>query len=59
MPKTLKKLNRGNSETRASYKDQRLSKFCGYGEFFSIFRPELQKLLKPIYDLPRKGRQLI
>ena len=25
----------------------------------SIFCPELQKLLKPIYDLPRKGRQFV
>ena len=27
--------------------------------FVSIFCPKLQKLLKPIYDLPRKGRQFI
>ena len=27
--------------------------------FVSIFCPELQKLLKPIYDLKRKGRQFI
>ena len=26
--------------------------------FVSIFCPELQKLLKPIYDLTRKGRQI-
>ena len=25
--------------------------------FLSMFCPELQKLLKPIYDLTRKGRQ--
>ena len=25
----------------------------------SLFCPELQKLLKPIYDLTRKGRQFI
>ena len=29
--------------------------FMGMGNFFSIFCPELQKLLKPIYDLTRKG----
>ena len=28
-------------------------------QFLSIFYPELQKLLKPIYDLTRKGRQFI
>ena len=27
--------------------------------FLSIFCPELQKLLKPIYDFTRKGRQFI
>ena len=27
--------------------------------FLHIFCPELQKLLKPIYDLTRKGRQFI
>ena len=27
--------------------------------FLSIFCPELQKLLKPIYDLTRKGRPFI
>ena len=27
--------------------------------FVSIFCPDLQKLLKPIYDLTRKGRQFV
>ena len=27
--------------------------------FLSLFCPELQKLLKPIYDLTRKDRQFI
>ena len=31
--------------------------FVGMVNFVSIFCPELQKLLKPIYDLMRKGRQ--
>ena len=30
--------------------------FAGMLNFLSIFCPELQKLLKPIYDLIRKGR---
>ena len=30
--------------------------FAGVGNFLSMFCPELQKLLKPIYDLNRKGR---
>ena len=33
--------------------------FVGKVNFVSIFWPELQKLLKPIYDLTRKGRQFI
>ena len=33
--------------------------FAGIVNFLSIFCPELQKLLKPIYDLTRKGRQFI
>ena len=36
-----------------------LSKFVGMVIFLSMFCPELQKLLKPIYDLTRKGRQFI
>ena len=30
--------------------------FAGVVDFLSMFCPELQKLLKPIYDLTRKGR---
>ena len=33
--------------------------FTGMVNFVSIFCPELQKLLKHIYDLTRKGRQFI
>ena len=33
--------------------------FGGMVNFLSIFCPELQKILKPIYDLTRKGRQFI
>ena len=59
MHKTLKKTNRGYSEIKASYNNQRLSKFCRYGDFFTIFFPKLQKLLKPIYDLTKKGREFL
>ena len=31
--------------------------FAGMVNFLSMFCPELQKLLKPIYDLTRKGRR--
>ena len=57
--KTIKKLNRGYSEIKASYNNKRLLKLCRYGKFVSIFCPELQKLLKPIYDLTRKGKQFL
>ena len=33
--------------------------FTGMVNFVSIFCPELQRLLKPIYDLMRKGRQFV
>ena len=33
--------------------------FVGMVNFVIIFCPELQKLLKPIYDLMRKGRQFV
>ena len=33
--------------------------FAGMVSFVSLFCPELQKLLKPIYDLTRKGRQFL
>ena len=33
--------------------------FAGMVNFVSIFCPQLQRLLKPLYDLTRKGRQFI
>ena len=33
--------------------------FAGMINFLSMFCPELQKLLKPIYDLTRKGRPFV
>ena len=33
--------------------------FAGMVNFLCMFCPELQKLLKPIYDLTRKGRSFI
>ena len=34
-------------------------RFTGIVNFLSMFCPEVQKLLKPIYDLTRKGRQFV
>ena len=36
-----------------------MQKFMGMVNFVSIFCPKLQGLLKPIYDLTRKGRHFI
>ena len=36
---------------------KRCRSLAGMVNFLSMFCPELQKLLKPIYDLTRKGRQ--
>ena len=33
--------------------------FAGVVNFLSMFCPELQKLLKPIYDLTRKGKTIL
>ena len=33
--------------------------FAGMVNFLSMFCPEIRKLLKPIYDLTRKGRHFI
>ena len=33
--------------------------FVGRANFVSMFCPEVQKLLKPIYDLTRKGKQFV
>ena len=34
-------------------------KLCGMVNFLSMFCPEVQKLLKPIYDFTRKGRPFV
>ena len=34
-------------------------RFAGMVNFLSMFCPELQKLLKPVYNLTRKGRPFI
>ena len=52
-------MNQGNSETKASKTIKGCRSFVGMVNFVSIFCPELQKLLKPIYDLTRKERQFI
>ena len=56
MSETFEKQARGYSKFKAPYNSKRLQKLCQCSELLSIFCPELQKLLKPIYELTRKGR---
>ena len=53
---TLKKQTRSNSETPAIKRPKGCRSFAGVVNFLSMFCPELQKLLKPRYDLIRQGR---
>ena len=43
----------------ATYYTKGCRSFTGMVNFLSMVCPELQKLLDPIYDLTRKGRQFI
>ena len=49
----------GYSKARTSYSNKGCRHFVGMVNFVSIFCLELQKLLKPIYDLMGKGRQFV
>ena len=55
----LKEQVRSYTKTSTSNYIKRLQKFAGMINFLSMFCPELQKLLKPIYDLTRKGRPFV
>ena len=46
-------------KVNASTTAKQCKSFAGMVNFVSIFCPELQRLLKPIYDLTRKGKQFI
>ena len=53
----------GRLEAKQKVKAPTIAKQCksfaGMVNFVSIFCPELQRLLKPIYDLTREGRQFV
>ena len=53
---TLKKYTRGNSKITTPKTAKGYRSFPGMVNFLSMFCPELQKLLKHIYDLTRKRR---
>ena len=60
MCKTLKKQNRSYITVKANTTNAKGCRiFAGMVNFVSIFCPELQKLLKPIYELTKKGRHFI
>ena len=46
-------------EVKAPTTAKQCKSFAGMVNFVSIFCPELQRLLKPIYELMRKGRQFV
>ena len=52
---TLKKKTGGNSKTTTPKTAKGCRSFAGMVNFLSMFCPQLQKLLKPMYDLTRKG----
>ena len=57
---TLKKQIGGNTNTAAPNHSEMLQKFCRDGKIiWAWFVQKLQRLLKPIYDLTRKGRPFI
>ena len=50
---------RGYTKTATPNYSERFQELCRNGNFLSMFYPHLQKVLKPIYDLTRKGRPFI
>ena len=56
MCKAYENEDRDYLEIETSYYTQRMQKFVGVVNLLSLICPELQKLLKPTYDLTRKGR---
>ena len=57
--KPLRSRSEAIQKLRLPITDKGCRNFAGMVNFLSIFCPELQKLLKPIYNLTRKGRQFI
>ena len=57
--KALKKQTRSNTKLKPPATPKGCRSFAGMVNFVSIFCPELQKLLKPIYDLIKKGRPFL
>ena len=56
---TLEEQVGGHTKTTTPTMVKGCRSFAGMVNFLSMFCPDLQKLLKPIYDLTRKGRPFI
>ena len=56
---TLKERVRSSTNLQPPTMVKGCRSFAGMINFLSMFCPELQKLLKPIYDLTRKGRPFV
>ena len=56
---TLEEQVGGHTKTTTPNHGKSCRSFAGMVNFLSMFCPDLQKLLKPIYDLTRKGRPYI
>ena len=59
MCQTHKKQNRGDTTVKAPTNVKSCRSFARMVSFVSIFCPELQKLLKPIYELTKQGTHFI
>ena len=59
MCKTLKKQVGSYSKAEAPITPKGCKSFAGMVNFVSMFCPELQKLLKPIYDVTKKGKPFL
>ena len=59
MYETTEKQVRDYSKFEACYNSKGCRSFAGAVNLVSIFCPELQKLLKPIYELTKKGRPFV
>ena len=59
MCKTIKEQTGSNPEVKTPYEPKSCRSFAGIVNFVNIFCSELQKLLKPIYELTKKGRPFL
>ena len=57
--KTIQKWVRSNTKTATPTTVKGCRSFAGMVNFLNMFFPELQKLLRPVYDLTRKGRPFV